>query len=428
MELFSKDICRAFQDQKGNFLDVSEWEGVECDKSGNVISIKWEGIKAFTVKFTRDKRHYLDFRWIPKTVENISIRRVGVEFFDTVHLPNAAKKVIIASNVATKVSGVFETESLPNHLEFIDMSTNVLEGKVDCTSLPQTIETFIIDRNKFSGSLCMAKLPKRVIAMLLHENKFSGDIDLSRLPESLRLLTLYDNNLRGNVWLDGFSTTVGMFNKGDRLRKHIPSSGRAVFILKNQFSGKLAFHDRGQPLGKICCASNCFTSVDWKSMERVENLDASINEISGTLDTGAIPSTMRFLNLARNAICGTLNMSKLLPTMISLDLSQNKISGTLNVFRTTPARVFLEGNQIHAVCFHTDVYMTFLKELILVNNKIQQEEFQLPLFGSQLERIDLRGNDIKRCLTRDGEIEESDRILYDGGTQRQRFPLKKGMN
>ena len=420
MELLARHLASAFEDEKSNFLDIAEWKGVECDKDGQVTSIKWDSLKAIGID-RRNQRRFIDFRWIPKTVRHLEVHRIQIDFFDAIHLPSAARKVVLTNNVITKISGVLETESLPTGLEFIDVSANVLTGSVDCTALPKYLETFAVDRNNFSGSLTLTYLPNHVRVMLMHANAFSGEIDLSKLPHSLGLLTLHENTLEGSLWLDGLSTCQAFTQKSER---QSPTRGRTVFIHSNRFRGQLSLHYSGEAHGKLFCVSNRFTSIDWSSLKKIVSLDANSNAVSGTLSVWAIPGVMRYLNLAHNALSGSLNIAALGPQMKTLNLSHNALAGTLEFTSNSLERLFLQNNRLEGVIFDRRKRMAHIQQLFLRCNKIQQDVVRLADFGPRLSRIDLRGNDIKRCLTRDGDVIDSPLVLYDNGTHEQRCPQK----
>ena len=392
MELFVAGIGHAFKEKKSNFLDFCDWTGVVCDENGDVAVIKWDGLKSLGLKYRKHPRHFIDFRWVPRTVQHLEIRHIQIDFFDAIHLPSAAKTIIMNQNSHTKVAGVLDTESLPTQLKHFDMGTNVLEGGVDCTALPQLIENFSIDRNRLRGALCLTQLPSRITAMFLHENSFSGEIDLSKLPKSLRLLTLFKNNFVGSVWLDGVTNFLRFDNRNDR---KVPAAGRRVYISENGFSGELRF--RGEQAGRLVCSHNRFTAVDWRSMGRIMALDARDNAISGTLNFMRIPPSLKNINLSNNAI-----------------------SGTLRLEGVGVERLYLENNQLEAIHFDLLEPLYHLQHLNVVNNRIVQKEVQIGDLWHDTKRIDMRGNDIGRCVNASGAVETSDRVLYDSGTPAQR--------
>ena len=85
IEKMSDDHRQEFHDKSGEFQDVCEWDGVECDNDENVVKIGWD--KRFEDEFE------MQFQWLPPTVEKFNADTSSLEgSLDTRALPQSLKE------------------------------------------------------------------------------------------------------------------------------------------------------------------------------------------------------------------------------------------------------------------------------------------------------------------------------------------------
>ena len=157
----SKTVKKLFQDDSEMFLDVCDWDGVQCDNNANVTSVRIDEC---------DGPIALEF--IPP--------RVGV-----FHMR------------AGSLSGTLSTSALPKGMEYFAISTNNFGGTVDFTSLPEGMRLLCLQRNKFSGSAALDSLPSALERLYIQQNHFSGSLNLKNLPPNLHYLDASTNAFTG---------------------------------------------------------------------------------------------------------------------------------------------------------------------------------------------------------------------------------------
>mmetsp|Transcript_19899 Transcript_19899/g.31195 ORF Transcript_19899/g.31195 Transcript_19899/m.31195 type:complete len:241 (-) Transcript_19899:33-755(-) len=165
MELFIENIIGTEAICKSPNEDISEWDGVSLDDSGNVISISW-------IMLSLDGSFSLE--WLPSTVHELQMRETSLE-------------------------GSIDLTILPDDLQECSVDGNSLTGEICLTKLPETLKILNVNMNSLCGTLDLTKLPKTLESLYLHDNKFHGSIDLTKLPSNLRDLYLSDNPLEGET-------------------------------------------------------------------------------------------------------------------------------------------------------------------------------------------------------------------------------------
>ena len=97
------------------------------------------------------------------------------------------------------LSGTFQMDFLPRHVEAVRLSNNALQGTLRTSMLPLTIRTLNLSSNLFEGTVDLQSLPPQIGMLNLSLNSFEGTIELCDLPESLHILLLSDNKFHGKV-------------------------------------------------------------------------------------------------------------------------------------------------------------------------------------------------------------------------------------
>ena len=110
-----------FQDGKGNYLPIDEWDGVEVNKSGEVEVIDWCAC-------------------------------AGAHF---------------------EGGGSLRFEFLPPTLTRFYVAHNEIEGTIDLTCLPQSLVELSVSRNKLTGTANLTRLPETIGYLDLDEDYFT---------------------------------------------------------------------------------------------------------------------------------------------------------------------------------------------------------------------------------------------------------------
>ena len=165
-----------------------EWYGVDCNKEGEIMSIKWPMSKL---------KGSLSFRYLPETMH--TFYAYVNELSGDVPLGTLSSSLHRLSLRDNELSGTLDLAALPLNLTTLILSGNRFTGEVCLTRLPSGLLNLCLGRNMLSGELYLNELPN-VIMLRLENNNFSGNVDLSSLPASLDELDLSCNvNLSGEV-------------------------------------------------------------------------------------------------------------------------------------------------------------------------------------------------------------------------------------
>ena len=163
-----------FTTADGDYLDVCNWPGVECDHAGIVTKINWWADNWACGSVTLD--------YLPEQLQYFNVSR-GI--FDE-----------------SKVSGTVQTSMLPRSLECFLVNSQELFGTLDFGGLPLPMATFEGYYNKFEGKIELERLPPKIDGIDLSGNKLCGTLCLTKLPASLRRLILDSNSFTGEIQLD----------------------------------------------------------------------------------------------------------------------------------------------------------------------------------------------------------------------------------
>ena len=236
-----------FQDEHGNFLEVCEWPGVDCNADGEVEQINFDSTGGGPLP---EGTAHLEF--IPNTANTIRLDRTALHgTVDFGILPPKLENFFIFGN---KFRGEFRSFDGFSCLGTLVISGNNFHGSVDASALPRTLMGLSIDSNDLHGSLELEKLPRELEWLRASRNKLEGTLDFSSLPERLKNLFLGENKFHGSVDLT-----------------HLPGSLEKISIYKNLFTGE----------------------IDTIRLPKsLQLLGAGSNALSGNFDTGALPPNL----------------------------------------------------------------------------------------------------------------------------------------
>ena len=422
MELFVANLtAQYFRDSHGNYLDKCTWGGTGCNDAGDVTIISWDRgtLNPYGARYIG----FVDFRWIPPTVELLEISRISFQFFSAAHLPTTAKTVELTAAQYSRGIGDLNTASLPKDLRVLLVGTQRFEGSVDFEALPSCLESLGIERNVFSGEVKLTNLPDGLLRCTMHSNEFFGSVDLTQLPLSLGLLTLHSNLFSGLLSIKGTSEKVREaanrhhnFNAAD--------NGIHLYFHDNDFEGVLEYS--GAASGGIYARDNRFTSIAWPSLEQIRKLDASCNQLQGSLCIDDIPNSLEKINLSENMLSGTIDFERMPAGVKRFNVSHNSLTGTVRFGEYSPENIFMNDNSFTALQIGRMQSIGKICRLDLSNNAIVQETAHIGVFdrSTQLRYINLQGNHITRCLYK-GEVTSMKRLFYDNGTPTQRGKVCK---
>ena len=150
---------------------ITEWDGVDLDSNGCVISIMWMSLFPFCVK---NGQGSMAFECIPPTVTKFFVQK-------------------------NQLRGTIDTASLPASLKSFNVSENELSGEVDLTSLPASLERFHIEKNRFYGFVTLHKLPQSLYELGLARNWFTGNLKITKIPSGMKHMSFEFNRFEGDI-------------------------------------------------------------------------------------------------------------------------------------------------------------------------------------------------------------------------------------
>ena len=208
MELLTKKLYTnaQFRDERGEYLDVCNWDGIVCDEEHSVKEILIHGAVEGTLM--------LDY--IPRRIKKLDI-----------------------SHCFTYAE--LSTEAMPSSIEIFKFVSSGLCGEVDMALLPKNLTNFSILLNKCTGTLDLTSLPSTLEHCILSMNQFFGNVRLDKLPESLQCLAINDNKLQGTLNFDG-----------------LPKELKELYIHANAFCGSFVLLHPPQKLVKLNASQNFF--------------------------------------------------------------------------------------------------------------------------------------------------------------------------
>ena len=425
MELFVANLrTQYFRDSHGNFLDKCTWGGIGCNDAGDVTIVSWETSTLNPLGL--ENIGFVDFRWVPPTVELLELHRIPFRFFGAEHLPKAARTIELKPGGFVTINSSdareLKTSGLPKDLRVFLAGAQRFEGSVDFETLPNFLENLAIERNDFSGEVKLTNLPDDILRCTMHFNQFSGSVDLTQLPPSLGLLTLHANSFSGYLNIKGTSEKV----REQRLRSEcfqVADNGMHLYFHDNDFDGALGYS--GAAPGGIYARDNRFTFIVWLSMSQIHKLDASCNRLQGSLCISEIPNSLEQIDLSENMLSGTIDF-QCMPAGVKLfNVAHNSLTGAVEFGKYSPENIFMNENSFTSLKIRKNQNLGKIFRLDLSNNAIVQETVHIGVFDSlhYLRYINLQGNSINRCLYK-GKLTSLKRVYYDNSTSAQRGKFK----
>ena len=201
VSLMSQSAQEKFQDANGNFLDVCEWYGVECDAEGNV--------KEFRIIIWEEDENGPNLDYIPPHVRFFSLNGSKVCNLNPVMLPLTLVEFKIGGT--TFRNGIDLKDFARSNLEELKMEKCGLQGTCDTSQLPESLMMLNLTANKLHGSLVLDCLPRRMTVFLASANNFGGKLLIDNLPPDMSKIHVMQNKFTEFALL---STPAGTKNTG----------------------------------------------------------------------------------------------------------------------------------------------------------------------------------------------------------------------
>ena len=341
-----KRVVRAFSDTKGNPLELDDWEGVTLDGDDNVKKIKWLSESGFP-RLSSEYEEYgsLDLQWLPQSIESLELTNKPLSPFDANHLPRSLvtlsyKKCAVSGSIETKhlprklvtleidwgqISGAIDCSQLPASLVVLRLVHLALCGAIDLSDLPKNLQIFDLRNNSLTGSIDLTSLPATLEALDVSRNALSGSISLASLPAAIKSIALNNNQLTGPVDLLVPACTE-VWTQTQRASAH-------VVLHNNQLSGTVRY--AGPPeagfFATVHVADNCFTAIDWDSLDGIDTVNVRNNRLTGELDLAEVPRSVKDLDLSYNQLEGSVFFADMGRNMEKLNLRHNNFSGEIDL-------------------------------------------------------------------------------------------------
>ncbi|KAK7315172.1 hypothetical protein VNO77_33706 [Canavalia gladiata] len=286
-----------------------------------------------------------------KTLD-LSGNRLSGKMSESIRLPSQLKLLSVRSN--SLEGGVPKSFGSSCSLTSLDLSYNSLNEELTvifnhlsgCSRY--SLQELYLDGNKINGTLSNFSMFSKLESLSLSSNQLS---EISGTLSNLRYLDLSNNNLCGELPMIIHHLSGG----------YVRDSLQELDLSMNKISGTLSNFSMFSKLESLSLSSN------------------QLSEISGTL------SNLRYLDLSNNSLCGELPMiihhlsgGYVRDSLKELDLSMNKISGTLpNLLPVFPS----------------------LKILQLSINKLNGTITKELRFPTELQELDLSSNFLKGAIT-----------------------------
>ena len=229
------DLNHILKDANGNFLDISEWDGVVFNDRGEVSGIDYTLYRDAQV---HPNGGTIDLQYLPPSVKRIELFRSGLEIRNLTLMPPNVEYVYYGGN---RLSDELDISGLPETLIELYLSDNHYAGSFELKELPSRLQVFTVHFNHLSGTICLPAMPEAMRELGLSENEFGGTICLNGLPDSLEDLQLYRNRFHGS--LDFGSLPVAL---------------RKLFLPGNAFSGSVLLNSLSDRIAKIYLHQNAF--------------------------------------------------------------------------------------------------------------------------------------------------------------------------
>ena len=206
---FDEGTKQRYKDDEGMYLDVCEWDCVECDDSERVVEICEIG----------DVSGSLQLCYIPPKVQIFDMSRKELTgSIDITQISDDIKQLYLHGNHLT---GSVDLTKLPESSTDVYLQNNQCSGSINLTKLPASMNDLDLSHNQFSGSIDLTRLPQRICTLRLSVNRLSGSVCLSKLPEKIFNIAIDENAFTGSF-----------------IAKNLPPNLGIIYANKNQFSEK----------------------------------------------------------------------------------------------------------------------------------------------------------------------------------------------
>ena len=136
--------------------DICKWHGIKCSSEKDIEAVK--------MSYKSSGRFHIGF------------------------LPHSAKTLTI---IYCKQTFEFMARHLPMHLEWLDLSNNLITGSIECPQLPRDLLGLDLAHNHIAGPLQLMELPPKLEYMRLRFNRIQqGTIFYHNLPRSLQYISV----------------------------------------------------------------------------------------------------------------------------------------------------------------------------------------------------------------------------------------------
>ncbi|KAM6552655.1 hypothetical protein CsatB_013417 [Cannabis sativa] len=273
---------------------------------------------------------------------------------------------------------------LPNHLESLDLSDNLLSGPIPSWiySLP-LLSYLSLSNNNLTGPIKEFH-SKSLQYLYLHSNKLNGEIPNSIFQqESLSLLDLSYNNLDGVVELSKFSKLTNLMKIDLSFNNFIVHSNN--FTINNPLPHLFK-------LGLASCNISAFPHF-LKTIKNLYSLQLSHNQIQGRIpewlwNNGT--SSLSDLNISHNFLTHVEQVPS--NNLLFLDLRSNMIHGHLPIVPPSLEMFFISNNNLLGEIPSTYCNLSGLRILDISNNNIQGKIPSCLANLSSLSVLDLHKN------------------------------------
>ena len=231
------------------------WEGVYCNKRGNVIGLEFKHNKLNgIIPDSISKLTNLIFIHITNPIfenhqeDSNYIYHISHKLFEIASL----KEVILKNvNLKQRLDTFLYFTSINEGLEIIDLSYNSLVGELPNFSSLLSLSELNLSNNALSGSLSnLNTLNNKVLHIKLHNNFFTGTIpSINNLNSNLLSLDLRNNTIEGDVPSSFFS--INYFPKLEYVGLmltdvNVPAQCKNIpFCIKRLFKSAQSIYDNG---------------------------------------------------------------------------------------------------------------------------------------------------------------------------------------
>ncbi|KAK8581494.1 hypothetical protein V6N13_144517 [Hibiscus sabdariffa] len=278
------------------------------------------------------------------------------------------RNLSISSN---QLTGTISNIGSIRSLEFLDLSVNAFHGVIPSgIANLKDLVLLNLSSNSFEGTFPSGfSNLKRLKYLDLRSNGFSGDImNLLSQLESVVHVDLSSNQLSGSL-------DLGLGSSG------FVSSIQYLNISRNFVVGELFAHD-GMPY-----------------FDSLEVLDASNNQLVGTIPSFNFIVSLRILRLGNNQLSGSIPEALLQESSMilsELDLSLNQLEGPVgSITSSTLKKLNISSNKLSGSLPYRIGHCAVID---LSNNMLSGDLSRIQVWGNYVEAIELSSNSLTGTL------------------------------